>query len=76
MIRIALFPNVSFYLQAWKKRWFVLRSGRLSGDPNVLEYFRHQGSKKPIRAISLDECSQVRIAVFFRHNCIVLAMVQ
>ncbi|XP_078494272.1 uncharacterized protein LOC100175067 [Ciona intestinalis] len=52
-------PERKLRKNAWKKRWFVLRSGRLSGDPNVLEYFRHQGSKKPIRAISLDECSQI-----------------
>nr|CAB3260299.1 uncharacterized protein LOC100175067 [Phallusia mammillata] len=52
-------PERKLRRNAWKKRWFVLRSGRLSGDPNVLEYFRHQGSKKPIRAISLNECSQI-----------------
>ena len=47
-------------VQAWKKRWFVLRSGRLSGDPNVLEYYRSQTSKKPKRSILLDQCIQVR----------------
>jgi len=30
-------------LQAWKKRWFVLRSGRLTGDPDVLEYYTYLG---------------------------------
>ncbi|CAB1327274.1 unnamed protein product, partial [Coregonus sp. 'balchen'] len=34
---------------AWKKRWFVLRSGRLSGDPDVLEYYKNDHAKKPIR---------------------------
>uniref|UniRef100_H3B9R7 GRB2 associated binding protein 3 n=1 Tax=Latimeria chalumnae TaxID=7897 RepID=H3B9R7_LATCH len=41
---------------AWRKRWFVLRSGRMSGNPDVLEYYRNDHSKKPIRVIDLNEC--------------------
>lgn len=46
-------------LQAWKKRWFVLRSGRLTGDPDVLEYYKNDHAKKPIRVIDLNLCEQV-----------------
>uniref|UniRef100_A0ACB8FXB1 GRB2-associated-binding protein 3 n=1 Tax=Sphaerodactylus townsendi TaxID=933632 RepID=A0ACB8FXB1_9SAUR len=41
---------------AWRKRWFVLRQGRMSGNPDVLEYYRNSHSKKPIRVIDLNEC--------------------
>ncbi|XP_060942062.1 GRB2-associated-binding protein 3 isoform X1 [Limanda limanda] len=41
---------------AWRKRWFVLRRGRMSGNPDVLEYFQSKNSKKPIRTIDLKEC--------------------
>lgn len=47
-------------LQAWKKRWFVLRSGRLTGDPDVLEYYKNDHAKKPIRVIDLNLCEQVQ----------------
>ncbi|XP_034034646.1 LOW QUALITY PROTEIN: GRB2-associated-binding protein 3-like [Thalassophryne amazonica] len=40
----------------WRKRWFVLRRGRMSGNPDVLEYYRSKSSKKPIRTIDLTEC--------------------
>lgn len=50
-------------LQAWKKRWFVLRSGRLTGDPDVLEYYKNDHTKKPIRVIDLNLCEQVRFRV-------------
>lgn len=43
-------------LQAWRKRWFVLRRGRMSGNPDVLEYYQSKSSKKPIRTIDLKEC--------------------
>ena len=42
--------------QAWRRRWFVLRRGRLSGDRDVLEYYRSQRASKPIRTIDLSEC--------------------
>ncbi|XP_076808474.1 uncharacterized protein LOC143451650 isoform X2 [Clavelina lepadiformis] len=61
-------PERKLRRNAWKKRWFVLRSGRLSGDPNVLEYFRHQGSKRPIKAITLDECSQIDANVPIKYD--------
>ncbi|CDQ60115.1 unnamed protein product [Oncorhynchus mykiss] len=41
---------------AWRRRWFVLRRGRMSGNPDVLEYYRNTTSKKPIRTIDLREC--------------------
>ncbi|MBN3301370.1 GAB3 protein, partial [Amia calva] len=41
---------------AWRKRWFVLRRGRMSGNPDVLEYYRNKTAKKPIRVIDLNEC--------------------
>ncbi|XP_013365442.1 PREDICTED: GRB2-associated-binding protein 3 isoform X2 [Chinchilla lanigera] len=43
--------------QAWRKRWFVLRRGRMSGNPDVLEYYRNKHSSKPIRVIDLSECA-------------------
>ncbi|TEA40925.1 hypothetical protein DBR06_SOUSAS40310018, partial [Sousa chinensis] len=42
---------------AWRRRWFVLRRGRLSGDRDVLEYYRSQRARKPIRTIDLSECA-------------------
>ncbi|MEQ2190592.1 GRB2-associated-binding protein 3 [Xenoophorus captivus] len=41
---------------AWRKRWFVLRTGRMCGNPDVLEYYQSKNSKKPIRTIDLKEC--------------------
>ena len=56
-----LTPSFSFASpsQAWKKRWFILRSGRLTGDPDVLEYYKNDHAKKPIRVIDLNLCEQV-----------------
>lgn len=48
------------HLQAWRKRWFVLRRGRMSGNPDVLEYYRNNHSKKPIRIIDLNECEVLK----------------
>ncbi|KAI5156339.1 Grb2-Associated-Binding Protein 3 [Manis pentadactyla] len=50
-------PERKLQRYAWRKRWFVLRRGRMSGDPNVLEYYRNKHSSKPIRAIDLSECA-------------------
>ncbi|KAJ8373823.1 hypothetical protein SKAU_G00044030 [Synaphobranchus kaupii] len=50
---------------AWKKRWFVLRSGRLTGDPDVLEYYKNDHAKKPIRVIDLNLCEQVDAGLTF-----------
>ncbi|XP_075888988.1 GRB2-associated-binding protein 1 isoform X2 [Nelusetta ayraudi] len=52
-------------IQAWKKRWFVLRSGRLTGDPDVLEYYKNDHAKKPIRVIDLNLCEQVDAGLTF-----------
>ncbi|KAJ7416677.1 hypothetical protein WISP_69408 [Willisornis vidua] len=51
--------------RAWKKRWFVLRSGRMSGDPDVLEYYKNDHSKKPLRVINLNFCEQVDAGLTF-----------
>ncbi|NXQ17668.1 GAB1 protein, partial [Peucedramus taeniatus] len=50
---------------AWKRRWFVLRSGRLTGDPDVLEYYKNDHAKKPIRIIDLNLCQQVDAGLTF-----------
>ncbi|XP_061484967.1 GRB2-associated-binding protein 2 isoform X2 [Rhineura floridana] len=52
-------------VQAWKKRWFILRSGRMSGDPDVLEYYKNDHSKKPLRVINLNFCEQVDAGLTF-----------
>lgn len=57
--------SLSSWLQAWKKRWFVLRSGRMSGDPDVLEYYKNDHSKKPLRVINLNFCEQVDAGLTF-----------
>uniref|UniRef100_A0A8C9EYW4 PH domain-containing protein n=2 Tax=Neognathae TaxID=8825 RepID=A0A8C9EYW4_PAVCR len=54
-----------FLSSAWKKRWFVLRSGRMSGDPDVLEYYKNDHSKKPLRVINLNFCEQVDAGLTF-----------
>ncbi|XP_054875844.1 GRB2-associated-binding protein 1 isoform X4 [Poeciliopsis prolifica] len=51
---------------AWKKRWFILRSGRMTGDPDVLEYYKNDTAKKPIRVIDLNLCQQVDAGLSFR----------
>nr|XP_023698788.1 GRB2-associated-binding protein 3-like [Paramormyrops kingsleyae] len=49
-------PEKKLKRYAWRRRWFVLRRGRMSGNPDVLEYYRSKSSKKPIRSIDLREC--------------------
>ncbi|RXM98960.1 GRB2-associated-binding protein 1, partial [Acipenser ruthenus] len=43
--------------------WF--RSGRLTGDPDVLEYYKNDHTKKPIRVIDLNLCEQVDAGLTF-----------
>ncbi|XP_003802795.2 GRB2-associated-binding protein 3 [Otolemur garnettii] len=50
-------PEKKLQRYAWRKRWFVLRRGRMSGNPDVLEYYRNKRSSKPIRVIDLSECA-------------------
>ncbi|XP_041492750.1 GRB2-associated-binding protein 3-like isoform X1 [Microtus oregoni] len=50
-------PERKLLRYAWRKRWFVLRQGRMSGNPDVLEYYRNKHSSKPIRVIDLSECT-------------------
>uniref|UniRef100_A0A3Q3JKA2 PH domain-containing protein n=1 Tax=Monopterus albus TaxID=43700 RepID=A0A3Q3JKA2_MONAL len=61
-------PEKKLRRYAWKKRWFVLRSGRMSGDPNVLEYYKNDHSKKPIRVIDLHFCEQVDAGLTFKRR--------
>ncbi|XP_066058816.1 GRB2-associated-binding protein 3 isoform X2 [Chamaea fasciata] len=53
-------PEKKLKRYAWRKRWFVLRRGRMSGNPDVLEYYRNSHAKKPIRTIDLNECEVLR----------------
>ncbi|XP_062243331.1 GRB2-associated-binding protein 1 isoform X6 [Platichthys flesus] len=59
-------PEKKLRRYAWKKRWFVLRSGRLTGDPDVLEYYKNDHAKKPIRVIDLNLCEQVDAGLSFK----------
>ncbi|XP_048461393.1 GRB2-associated-binding protein 3 isoform X1 [Rhincodon typus] len=52
-------PEKKLKRYAWRKRWFVLRSGRMSGNPDVLEYYKNHHSKKPLRMINLTQCENV-----------------
>ncbi|XP_014120827.2 GRB2-associated-binding protein 3 isoform X1 [Zonotrichia leucophrys gambelii] len=53
-------PEKKLKRYAWRKRWFVLRRGRMSGNPDVLEYYRNSHSRKPIRTIDLNECQVLK----------------
>ncbi|XP_063060852.1 GRB2-associated-binding protein 2 isoform X2 [Engraulis encrasicolus] len=61
-------PEKKLRRYAWKKRWFILRSGRMSGDPDVLEYYKSEGAKKPIRIIDLHCCEQVDAGLSFKRK--------
>ncbi|KAG7483906.1 hypothetical protein MATL_G00043260 [Megalops atlanticus] len=61
-------PEKKLRRYAWKKRWFILRSGRMSGDPDVLEYYKNDHSKKPIRTIDLQSCEQVDAGLTFQRK--------
>ncbi|XP_049622933.1 GRB2-associated-binding protein 3 [Suncus etruscus] len=50
-------PERKLQRYAWRRRWFVLRRGRMSGDRDVLEYYRSQRATKPLRAIDLRDCA-------------------
>nr|XP_040035962.1 GRB2-associated-binding protein 1-like isoform X2 [Gasterosteus aculeatus aculeatus] len=58
-------PEKKLRRHAWKRRWFVLRSGRLSGEPDVLQYFKSQQTRRPIRTINLSLCEQVDAGLSF-----------
>ncbi|XP_064208199.1 GRB2-associated-binding protein 2-like isoform X1 [Anguilla rostrata] len=61
-------PEKKLRRYAWKKRWFILRSGRMSGDPDVVEYYKNDHSKKPIRVIDLHCCEQVDAGLTFKRK--------
>uniref|UniRef100_A0A8D3D6Z8 PH domain-containing protein n=1 Tax=Scophthalmus maximus TaxID=52904 RepID=A0A8D3D6Z8_SCOMX len=58
-------PEKKLRRYAWKRRWFALRSGRLSGEPDVLQYYKNQQSRRPIRTINLNLCEQVDAGLSF-----------
>ncbi|XP_047428953.1 GRB2-associated-binding protein 1-like isoform X2 [Mugil cephalus] len=58
-------PEKKLRRYAWKKRWFVLRSGRLTGEPDVLQYYKNQQSRNPIRTINMNLCEQVDAGMSF-----------
>uniref|UniRef100_A0A8C5GI07 GRB2-associated-binding protein 1-like n=1 Tax=Gouania willdenowi TaxID=441366 RepID=A0A8C5GI07_GOUWI len=58
-------PEKKLRRYAWKRRWFVLRSGRLSGEPDVLQYYKNPQSRRPIRTIDLNLCEQVDAGLSF-----------
>ncbi|XP_078132673.1 GRB2-associated-binding protein 1-like [Sander vitreus] len=58
-------PEKKLRRYAWKRRWFVLRSGRLSGEPDILQYFKNQQSRRPIRTINMNLCEQVDAGLTF-----------
>ncbi|XP_026208919.1 GRB2-associated-binding protein 1-like [Anabas testudineus] len=58
-------PEKKLRRYAWKRRWFVLRSGRLTGEPDVLQYYKNQHSRRPIRTINLNLCEQVDAGLSF-----------
>ncbi|XP_051935386.1 GRB2-associated-binding protein 1-like [Hippocampus zosterae] len=58
-------PEKKLRRYAWKRRWFVLRSGRLSGEPDVLQYYKNPHSRRPIGTINLNLCEQVDAGLSF-----------
>ncbi|KAK2863242.1 hypothetical protein Q5P01_002775 [Channa striata] len=58
-------PEKKLRRYAWKRRWFVLRSGRLTGEPDVLQYYKNQQSRRPIGTINLNLCEQVDAGLSF-----------
>ncbi|XP_019483162.1 PREDICTED: GRB2-associated-binding protein 3 isoform X1 [Hipposideros armiger] len=69
-------PERKLQRYAWRKRWFVLRRGRMSGNPDVLEYYKNKNSSKPIRVIDLSECTVWKhagpgfVRKEFQNNCV------
>nr|XP_058133062.1 GRB2-associated-binding protein 2-like [Dasypus novemcinctus] len=58
-------PEKKLRRYAWKKRWFILRSGWMSSDPDVLEYYENDHSKMPLHVINLSFCEQVDAGLTF-----------
>ncbi|EGV96562.1 GRB2-associated-binding protein 2 [Cricetulus griseus] len=47
---------------AWKKSWFILRRGQMTGDQDVLEYYKNEHSKKPLWNIKTNELTFYLVA--------------
>ncbi|ERE66714.1 GRB2-associated-binding protein 2 [Cricetulus griseus] len=60
-----LTPEKMLGQYAWKKRWFILWSGKMNGDTDVLEYYKNEHSKKPLRIINLNFCMQLDVGLTF-----------
>ncbi|ERE66027.1 GRB2-associated-binding protein 2 [Cricetulus griseus] len=60
-----LTPEKMLRQYAWKKRWFILRNGKMNGEPDVLEYYKNEHSKKPLRIINLNFCMQLDVVLTF-----------
>ncbi|ERE71004.1 GRB2-associated-binding protein 2 [Cricetulus griseus] len=60
-----LTPEKILRQYAWKKGWFILWSGKMSGDPDVLEYYKNEHSKKPLQIINLNFCMQLDVGLTF-----------
>ncbi|XP_012513836.1 PREDICTED: GRB2-associated-binding protein 2-like [Propithecus coquereli] len=61
-------PEQKLRHHAWKQRWFILRRGKTSGDPDVLEYYKNKHTRKPMRVIDLKSCDQVDAGVNLNIN--------
>ncbi|OBS71599.1 hypothetical protein A6R68_13824 [Neotoma lepida] len=60
-----LSPKKKLRCYAWKKHWFILQRGRMSGNLDILEYFKNEHSKKPLQIINLNFCEQVDVGLTF-----------
>ncbi|EGW01711.1 GRB2-associated-binding protein 2, partial [Cricetulus griseus] len=50
---------------ALKKLWFILQNGPMNGDPDVLEYYKKEHSKKTLQIINLNFCKQLDVGLTF-----------
>ncbi|MEJ1279620.1 CD177 antigen [Cricetulus griseus] len=55
-------PEKKLGLYAWKKHWFILQRGQMSGDPDVLECYKNEHSKKPLQDIKTNELTFYLVA--------------
>ncbi|KAM7320080.1 hypothetical protein ACRRTK_020523 [Alexandromys fortis] len=51
-----------------EKRWFILQSDQMSDHPDLLEYYKNEHSKKPLRIIRLNFCEQMASGLTFHHE--------
>ncbi|EGW04463.1 Melanoma-associated antigen B4 [Cricetulus griseus] len=58
-------PEQKLVRYAWKKCWFILRSTQINGNPDVLEYYKNEHSKKSLWIINLNFCKQLDVGLTF-----------